>query len=170
MFLVRPFVGSQHGRCPAYPPESCIKLKASGSDVYGESKPQFFSKMTPTPSSQERSSPPHYPTLTPLTPITRPPPPAHLCPSHTQRVMRKANSELYIRKANAEKIANITHTLKAHKAKSTAESVKVVQRMRMVCERETAVAVLNATAHLASDRKKSMRGVRVCKKCWASLR
>ena len=44
MFLVRPFVGSQHGRCPAYPPESCMKLKAPGSEVYGESKPHFFRK------------------------------------------------------------------------------------------------------------------------------
>ena len=52
MFMVRPIVGSQHGRCPVYPPESCIKLKAAGSDLYGESKPQFFSKLTP--SSQER--------------------------------------------------------------------------------------------------------------------
>ena len=37
MILVRPFVGSQHGPCPAYPPESCMRLKAPGSDVYGES-------------------------------------------------------------------------------------------------------------------------------------
>ena len=55
MFLIRPLVGSQHGPCPAYPPESCMKLKAPGSDLYGESKPQFFSKMKP--SSQERSPP-----------------------------------------------------------------------------------------------------------------
>ena len=44
MILVRPFVGSQHGPCPAYPPESCMKLKAPDFDVYGESKPQFFPK------------------------------------------------------------------------------------------------------------------------------
>jgi hypothetical protein len=25
MFLVRSLVGSQHGPCPAYPPESCMK-------------------------------------------------------------------------------------------------------------------------------------------------
>ena len=42
MFLVRPLIGSQRGPCPAYPPESCIKLKALGSDVHGVSKPQFF--------------------------------------------------------------------------------------------------------------------------------
>jgi hypothetical protein len=59
-FLVRPIVGSQHGPCPAYPMESCVKLKAPGSDLYGESKPQFFSKMTP--SSQERYSPNRPPT------------------------------------------------------------------------------------------------------------
>jgi hypothetical protein len=55
MFLVRPLIGSQRGLCPAYPPESCIKLKAPGSDVHGASEPQFFSKLKP--SSQERSSP-----------------------------------------------------------------------------------------------------------------
>ncbi len=33
MFLVRPLVGSQRGPCPAYPPESCMKLKAPGSDL-----------------------------------------------------------------------------------------------------------------------------------------
>jgi hypothetical protein len=54
-FLVRPFVGSQRGKCPSYPPESCMKLKAFGSDMYGESKPQYFSKMTP--SLQERYGP-----------------------------------------------------------------------------------------------------------------
>ncbi len=56
MFLVRPLIGSQHGPCPAYPPESCIKLKALGSDVHGVSDPQFFAKLKPA-SSQERSAP-----------------------------------------------------------------------------------------------------------------
>ena len=51
-YMVRPFVGSQRGKCPSFPPGSCIKLKAPGSDMYGESSPQFFSKMKP--SSQER--------------------------------------------------------------------------------------------------------------------
>ena len=60
-FLVRPFVGSQRGKCPSYPPESCMKLKAFGSDMYGESKPQYFSKMTP--SLQERYTPPIPPPL-----------------------------------------------------------------------------------------------------------
>jgi len=55
MFLVRPLIGSQRGPCPAYPPESCMKLKALGSDMHGVSEPQFFSKLKP--SSQERSSP-----------------------------------------------------------------------------------------------------------------
>jgi hypothetical protein len=44
-FLVRPIVGSQKGRCPSFPPESCLKVKAFGSDVYGERKPLFFSKL-----------------------------------------------------------------------------------------------------------------------------
>ncbi len=52
MLLVRPLVGSERGPCPAYPPEACVKLKAPGSDAYGESSPQFFSKMKA--SSQER--------------------------------------------------------------------------------------------------------------------
>ena len=52
MFLVRPFIGSQRGPCPAYPSESCIKLKALGSDAHGVCDPQFFSKLKP--SSQER--------------------------------------------------------------------------------------------------------------------
>jgi hypothetical protein len=54
VFLVRPLIGSQRGPCPAYPPESCMKLKALGSDVHGVSDPQFFSKLKP--SSQERSA------------------------------------------------------------------------------------------------------------------
>ncbi len=62
VFLVRPIVSSQRGRCPAYTPESCFKLKANGSDVYEESRPQFFSKLKP--SAQERfflSRQPHPP-------------------------------------------------------------------------------------------------------------
>ncbi len=52
MFLVRPLVGSQRGPCPAYPPEACKRLKAPDLNMYGESNPQFFSKMKK--SSQER--------------------------------------------------------------------------------------------------------------------
>ncbi len=57
-YMVRPFVGSQRGKCPSYPPESCLKLKGIGSEMYGESRPQVFSRMQP--SAQERlvSSPP----------------------------------------------------------------------------------------------------------------
>ena len=62
MFLVRPFIGSQRGPCPAYPPESCIKLKAFGSNAHGVCDPQFFSKLKP--SSQERSVPPPVPSCT----------------------------------------------------------------------------------------------------------
>ena len=61
-FLVRPLIGSQRGPCPAYPPESCIKLKALGSDVHGVCDTQFFSKLKP--SSQERSAPPPVPSCT----------------------------------------------------------------------------------------------------------
>ena len=55
-YMVRPFVGSQRGKCPSYPPESCLKLKAPGLEMYGDSSPQFFSKMKP--SAQERLVPP----------------------------------------------------------------------------------------------------------------
>ena len=58
-YMVRPFVGSQRGKCPSFPPESCLKLKGIGSEMYGESSPQFFSKMKP--SSQERLVPPPCP-------------------------------------------------------------------------------------------------------------
>jgi hypothetical protein len=44
-FMCRPIVGSQKGRCPSFPRESCLKVKAFGSDVYGERKPLFFSKL-----------------------------------------------------------------------------------------------------------------------------
>ncbi len=37
-FLVRALVGSQRGKCPSYPPESCFKVKAFGCDLYGECK------------------------------------------------------------------------------------------------------------------------------------
>jgi hypothetical protein len=61
-FLVRPLVGSQHGRCPSYPPEFCWKVKAFGMDQYGESKPQYFSKLKS--GAQQRLHPPH-PTIPP---------------------------------------------------------------------------------------------------------
>jgi len=66
-FLVRPIVGSQKGRCPSFPREACLKVKAFGSDVYGERKPLFFSKLTTE--TQERSPPsPPFPPLTPTLP------------------------------------------------------------------------------------------------------
>ena len=67
-YMVRPFVGSQRGKCPSYPPESCLKLKAPGLEMYGDSSPQFFSKMKP--SAQERlvPPPPPAPVLIPTTP------------------------------------------------------------------------------------------------------
>ena len=54
-FLCRPIVGSQKGRCPSFPPESCLKVKAFGSDIYGERKPLFFSKLT---TKVQKRSPP----------------------------------------------------------------------------------------------------------------
>ena len=55
-YLVRPFVGSQRGRCPSYPPEFCWKVKAFGMDQYGASKPQYFSKLKS--GAQQRLHPP----------------------------------------------------------------------------------------------------------------
>ena len=78
--------------------------------------------------------------------------------------MQKANSEMYVRKAKAEKdCKKMSQRLKIQKAKSNAEKGGIVQRMRMVCERETAVAVADATVDMASDLKKSLRGVLVLK-------
>ncbi len=45
------------------------------------------------------------------------------------------------------------------KTKSKAEEAVVIDRMRLTCEREIAVAVSDATVHLANDLKKSKRGV-----------
>ena len=61
-FLCRPIVGSQKGRCPSFPPESCLKVKAFGSDIYGEQKPRFFSKLSP---EMQNGSPPLPPPFIP---------------------------------------------------------------------------------------------------------
>ena len=89
MFLVRPLIGSQRGPCPAYPPESCIKLKALGSDVHGVSDPQIPNFFRSSNHLRKRGQPPtlfppppnaadgfysHYPPLPP--PLTRTPPPS----------------------------------------------------------------------------------------------
>jgi hypothetical protein len=74
--------------------------------------------------------------------------------------MRRANSELYIRKAKAEKdCRNMAKKLRKQKSLNSEERATVVARMRMVGERQTAVAVLEATLGLHSDLKKSKRGV-----------
>ena len=74
--------------------------------------------------------------------------------------MQKANSELYMRKCKIEKdCTNMARQLKAQKAKTNEERSKVVERMRMVFERKTAVAVSDATVLLQDDLKKSNRGV-----------
>jgi hypothetical protein len=74
--------------------------------------------------------------------------------------MRKANSEMLKRKLKAEKdCKNMTVKLMAQKAKSKAEEAVVIDRMRLTCEREIAVAVSDATVHLANNLKKSKRGV-----------
>jgi hypothetical protein len=74
--------------------------------------------------------------------------------------MRKANTEMYMRKAKAEKeCKNMARQLKAQKSKSLEEKANVVERMRVVFEREIDVAVSDATMVLKGDLKKCNRGV-----------
>ena len=74
--------------------------------------------------------------------------------------MRRANTELYVRKNKAEKhCKNMTRLLEAQKSKSIEEKIVVVDRMRRVFERDTAVAVSDATVRLEGDLKKTIRGV-----------
>ena len=65
-----------------------------------------------------------------------------------------------MRKSKIEKdCRNMARQLKAHKAKTNQDRSKVVERMQMVFERKTAVAVSDATVLLQDDLKKSERGV-----------
>ena len=74
--------------------------------------------------------------------------------------MRRANSELYVRKTKAEKkCIDMTRLLETQKLKSIEEKTVVVQRMRKVFERDTAVAVSDATVRLEGELKKTIRGV-----------
>ena len=78
--------------------------------------------------------------------------------------MRKANTELYIRKAKAEKDnKKMARELKAQKSKSLEEKTNVVERMRVIYAREKEVAVLDATIALKGDLRKSYRGVECLK-------
>ena len=73
--------------------------------------------------------------------------------------MQKANSELYMRKCKIEKdCTNMARRLREQKAINSDEKAIVVARMRMVGERQTSVAVSEATLGLQSDLKKSKRG------------
>ncbi len=65
--------------------------------------------------------------------------------------MRQCKAEKDCQKMNVK--------LKAQKAKSKANNAVVTERMRITCEREKTVAVSDATLQLASDLKKSTRGV-----------
>ena len=65
-----------------------------------------------------------------------------------------------MRKNKAEKqCKNMARLLEAQKAKSFFEKKVVVERMRKVFERDTAVAVADATVRLEGDLKKTIRGV-----------
>ena len=93
-FLCRPIVASQKGRCPSFPRESCLKVKAFGSDVYGERKPLYFSKLRTK--MQERSAlPPPSPLCAPLSSLT----PAPL----SQSLLSQANIDAMVRQKKAVK-------------------------------------------------------------------
>ena len=67
---------------------------------------------------------------------------------------------MYLRKAKAEKeCKNMARQLKAQKSKSLEEKANVVERMRVVFEREIDVAVSDVTMVLKGDLKKCNRGV-----------
>ena len=69
-----------------------------------------------------------------------------------------------MRKAKAEKDnKKLARALKAHKAKSMEEKSNVVERMRVVFEREREVAVSDATIALKGDLRKCNRGVECLK-------
>ena len=69
-----------------------------------------------------------------------------------------------MRKTKAEKqCKNMTRLLEAQKSKSIEEKTAVVNRMRKVFERDTAVAVSDATVRLEGDLRKSNRGVECLK-------
>ena len=69
-----------------------------------------------------------------------------------------------MRKAKAEKDnKKMARELKAHKAKSMEEKTNVVERMRVVFERDKEVAVSDATIALKVDLRKSYRGVECLK-------
>ena len=69
-----------------------------------------------------------------------------------------------MRKAKVEKDnKKLVRELKSHKSKSMVEKTKVVERMRVVFEREKDVAVSDATFALKGDLKKSNRGVECLK-------
>ena len=75
-----------------------------------------------------------------------------------------------MRKAKAEKDnKKMARELKAHKSKSMDEKKNVVERMRVVFEREKEVAVSDATIALKGDLRKSNRGVECLKQTlWKS--
>ncbi len=69
-----------------------------------------------------------------------------------------------MRKAKADKDnKKMACELKAHKANSMVEKSNVVERMRVIFEREKEVAVSDATIALKGDLKKSNRGVECLK-------
>ena len=95
-FLCRPIVGSQKGRCPSFPRESCLKVKAFGSDVYGERKPLYFSKLSTK--MQERSAQP------PPTPLCAPLSLSSLTQARlSQSLLSQANVDAIVRQQKAVK-------------------------------------------------------------------
>ena len=109
-FLCRPIVGSQKGRCPSFPPESCLQVKAFGSDVYGERRPLHFSKLKREVQDRFTLAPHPYPHDLP---IGISPPPPSLSVSYLSLMIR-ANTEVMVR---TKKVENSLKLVKRKAAK-----------------------------------------------------
>ncbi len=71
---------------------------------------------------------------------------------------------MFTRKAKVEKYnKKLVRELKSQKFKSMVEKTNVVERMRVIFEREKEVAVSDATLALEGDLRKSNRGVECLK-------
>ena len=99
-FLCRPIVGSQKGRCPSFPRESVLKINAFGSDVYGERKPLYFSKLKSEEKERYQQLPAPSTSFHCILNTLTPPLPTPTTPPF--RLMLTANVEVMVEKKKAE--------------------------------------------------------------------
>ncbi len=136
--MCRPIVGSQKGRCPSFPPESCLKVKAFGSDVYGERKPLFFSKLKPE--VQQRSPRPvssPFPLRPTLPSRLLPAPPTHIdAPTSHSSLMCRANREVMVRVKKAVNSLNLAKTKAAEQLRER-YIFEITWRVRSPCQNIT---------------------------------